>query len=397
MSLGPPPGADPGAPPPSAPSPAKPRRRTALWAGVAIFVLALVIIAGVVGSLPSPKSGAPGSPPPNNGNTTVNVTKVDWRFGGASCFGATNTTGTSVRGGGTFNVSLPVNYTGGSGKPSSCTVDSETMQTSGFILLGSNTPLEVSAGGSATLELEISAPNQNETEPVTVSGSVSSGPWSKTVNVTSVRWKFSGAGECWSEETSAGKSVIGGSQFGVLVSLSYTAGSGDPDSCTVQSATVSTPGFSYVSGNTPLLVDSGTTQTLSVTLGAPDTNESIAVTVNATVTSAPWPKSVNITAVNWDFSGPSECWSSETSAGKVVGGGSQFGVTIQLTYTAGLLDPDSCTVQSASVSTSGFTYVGANTPLVVDTGTTQTLSVTLDAPDSNETVALTIDATVTAP
>ena len=87
-----------------------------------------------------------------------------------------------------------------------------------------------------------------------------------------------------------------------------------------------------------------------------------------------------------------------TTKGKVVIGGGEFAVTVQLSYTGTpVVDPDSCTVQSASVSTSGFTYVSANTPLTVDSGATQTLSVSLDAPDTNETGALTIDASVTAP
>jgi hypothetical protein len=101
--------------------------------------------------------------------------------------------------------------------------------------------------------------------------------------------------------------------------------------------------------------------------------------------------------VNWDFSGPSTCWGDMTGNGTVVTGGDQFTVTIKLSYTAGLLDPNSCTVQSESVGTSGFTYVSANTPLVVDSGSTQTLAVTVRAPVTNETVVLTLDGTVTSP
>jgi hypothetical protein len=283
MSVGPPPGAAPGAPsPPSA----KPRHRTGVWVGVGVFVIALIVIAAVVGSVPPSKSsgGSTGPPPPPPGTTKVNVTQVEWRFSGSNCWNATNSSGTNVSGGATFNVSLPISYTAGKGAPAGCTVDSEVMETAGFTLLGSDTPLEVNSGGSATLSLTIAAPDANETEPVAVDGSVTTGPWPKTVNITAVNWDFSGPSECWSELTGKGKVVVGGGQFAVTIQLSYTAGLLDPASCTVQSESVATSGFAYVGSNTPLVVDSGSTQTLSVTLDAPDANETTALTLDGTVT-----------------------------------------------------------------------------------------------------------------
>jgi hypothetical protein len=292
MFNGPPPGAAPGAP---APPPSKPRRRTGVWVAVGVGVIALLVLAAIIGSLPSGTSNndhnstgpsPPPPPPPSTGNnsTHVNVTKVEWHFTGASCWNGTNSSGTSVNGGATFNVSLPLTYTAAKGQPNSCTVDSESMQTSGFTLLGSNTPLEISSGSSATLVLEITAPNKNESEPLAVDGTAAMGPWPSSVNVSAVNWDFSGPSECWSDMSTKGKVVVGGDQFAVTISLSYTAGLLDPDSCTVQSASVSTSGFTYINANTPLVVDSGATQTLSVTLQAPDTNETVALTIDGTVT-----------------------------------------------------------------------------------------------------------------
>jgi hypothetical protein len=287
MSLGPPPGAAPGAP---SPPPARSRRRTGVWVAVGVFVIALIVLAAVIGSLPTASSNGHGKsptppPPPPQGNTTVNVTQMQWQFSGATCWNSTNSSGTSVKGGATFNVSIPLSYHASKGEPSSCTVDNETMETSGFTLLGSDTPLEIASGGSATLSLEIQAPDHNKTEPVAVQGMATMGPWPKTVNITAVNWDFSGPSECWSGMTTKGKVVIGGDEFAVTIQLSYNGTPiVDPASCTVQSTSVATSGFTYVSSNTPLVVDSGTTQTLSVSLDAPDTNETTALTIDATVT-----------------------------------------------------------------------------------------------------------------
>jgi hypothetical protein len=106
---------------------------------------------------------------------------------------------------------------------------------------------------------------------------------------------------------------------------------------------------------------------------------------------------VIVTTVNWQFSGPSNCWSSNSTSGTSVQGGSHFAVSIRLSYTAGLLQPTSCTVQSVGVSTSGFGLVNSNAPLVVDSGGSGTLSVTLAAPNSNVTEALTLVASVSSP
>jgi hypothetical protein len=388
------------------PSP-KPARRTGLWVAVGVVVIALIILAGVVGSLPSsspsrPDSRAP-TPPPSPGPTQVKVSAVTWEFSGPNCWNTTQSSGTTVTGGGDFNVSVPLSYTGNKSQATSCTVDSANISTTGFTLLHANTPLTVSTGNSQILQLELQAPDQNLSEPVTVSSAVSATfpPETPTVNVTSVQWTFAGA-DCWGTATTNGTTIAGGATFNVTVALGFTGGKGQPESCTVENESVTSSGFSLVSANTPLTIDANNSQLLSLEIRAPDHNVSVGLVTNGTVneTTAPPPppaKTVTITAVNWEFSGPSNCWSAMTTDGLNVSGGAQFSVKIKLSYTAGLLDPDSCTVQSVAVATSGFTLVSSNAPLVVDSGDTLTLAVTLDAPNENESTVLTIDATVTSP
>jgi hypothetical protein len=68
------------------------------------------------------------------------------------------------------------------------------------------------------------------------------------------------------------------------------------------------------------------------------------------------------------------------------GGGS---VQETITVNGGILF--SCTVNSVSVSTSGFSLSGANTPLNVPAGGSQSLSFTIHAPNANYNGVLTID------
>jgi hypothetical protein len=275
-----------------APSLVQGKRRTGVWVAVGVFVIALLVAAAVIGSLPSGSHTSPGKspsppPPPPPSATHVNLTGVAWKYAPTTCWNDTSTGPTNVPGGDLFNVSVSVSYAGGSSKPTYCIVDSESVTTSGFSLVNSNTPLTVNAGSTETLTLEIRSPNENLSEGLTTSGSVSTGPTPapNEVTISTVNWDFSGPSNCWSDMTGNGTVVDGGAQFAVTIRLSYTAGLLDPDSCTVQSESVSTSGFTYVSSNTPLVVDSGSTQTLSVTLDAPDVNETTALTLDGVVTS----------------------------------------------------------------------------------------------------------------
>jgi hypothetical protein len=363
-----------------------------------VFVIALLVFAGILGSLPSGSpSAAPSHAPTGPNSTQVDVSNVDWTFAGPDCWNATESDGTSAPGGSEFNVSVSLTYAGGPSQPSSCTVRTATLATPGFSLLSENTPLEIRSGSTEVLTLEVRAPDANETEPLTVESTVVAGSTSITVNVTAVEWEFTGPSNCWGTVRGNGTSVGGGATFTVSVELAYAAGPSEPSSCTVVSVTIATAGFTLVSANTPLVVDSGSSEFLSVEARAPDRNLSESLTVDGNVTTSSTPTTVNVTAVNWDFSGPSNCWGTMSGNGTSVPGGDRFTVTIRLSYTAGLLDPSTCTVQSITVNTSGFSFVSANTPLVVDSGGSQVLSVTVLAPKNSETTVLTLDGTVTSP
>lgn len=223
-------------------------------------------------------------------------------------------------------------------------------------------------------------------------------PTSKTdVQISSLQWAFSGSATCWNSTAAPGLSVPGGLVFNVSIALSYTATASGPTSCVVTGVTSTTSGFQEIAADTPLSVPSGTTQILSVELRAPDVNESTALSLDAVVSGMSSGSRVNITAVNWGFSGASNCWATATTPGLAVAGGAQFTVSIRLNYTAGLLDPSTCTVQSVGVSTSGFSLVSANVPLVVASGGSATLSVTLRAPTADQTEALTLDCQTSSP
>jgi hypothetical protein len=379
----------------STPGPPPTRRsRRRWWIALGVAVVALIVLAGIVGSIPTgTSSSGPGSTDP--GAPRVDVTKVDWAFAGAgNCWNVASGPGVTVPGGTSFTVSVPLSYNNTGSGPKSCTVDGASVETTGFRLVSSDTPLVVKNGSTANLTVEVAAPNATVKSALDVQIQVSAGTPATNVTIPSVTWDFNGPSNCWTSETGSGTTVPGGTQFTVSVRLTYAGGSGEPYQCTVTSEAVDTAGFTLDGSNTPLAVDSGSTLTLTATIQAPNVTETENLTLNGTVSS---PGYVTLSGVNWAFSGPSNCWGSMSTAGMTVASGSQFTVSVKLSYTAGLLDPDSCTVKSMAVGTTGFTIVTANTPLVVDSGSSQTLSVTLTAPNTNETVVLTLDGTVTSP
>jgi hypothetical protein len=387
----------PGATPNDPPPPTRPKRRARLWVTLGVAVLVLILVAGILGSLPS---GGSSSAPASSPSTLVHVSALNWGFSGAAnCWTSSTAAGTVVSGGATFTVSVRLNYTAGKGQPSSCTVQSESVLTSGFTFVSANLPLVVPTGSSQSLSVTVLAPDSNVTTALMLLGSVTNTTTSATpsVNVTGENWGFSGPSNCWSSATGGGTRVAGDQTFAATITLNYTAKSGQPSECIVQSESVATAGFTFVSANTPLTVKSGGSQTLSVIVRAPDKNVTTALTLDGNVTSPSSATKVIISAVNWEFSGASNCWGSISTAGLHVTGGQNFTVSVDLNYTAGLLDPSSCTVQSESVATSGFTFLSANTPLVVDTGGSSTLTVTCRAPETNETTVLTLDGVDTSP
>lgn len=364
-----------------------------------MVVLVLVAAAGVLGSMaPAPSTGASSPPPPPPAKVTV--PDVNWTFiGTTDCFGSLKGAGTQAIAGETFVVSISLNFTAAKNSSDACTVETETVATTGFTFERANTPLVVHSGVPATLNVTVLAPESPVTSGLTLVGNLtnSTGIQATTVNVTAVHWAFSGSTGCFDSATTDGTQVGGGAMFAVSVNLTYTAAKGGPSTCTIRSETVATSGFTFVSANTPLVIESGNTQTLNVVVQAPSKNVTSSLTLEGEVSAPRTTTTVHISGVNWDFSGASNCWGELTGNGTVATGGQNFTVTIALNYTPGLIDPNTCTVQSVSVGTAGFTFETANTPLVVDSGSTQLLSVTCQAPDTNETTVLTIDGQDTSP
>lgn len=78
---------------------------------------------------------------------------------------------------------------------------------------------------------------------------------------------------------------------------------------------------------------------------------------------------VTITAVDGNFTGPSSWgWGNMPRGGTLASPSDQATASIYLIYTAGLSQPNTCTVTDKSIQTPGFSIVRANTPLVVSSG-----------------------------
>ncbi len=106
---------------------------------------------------------------------------------------------------------------------------------------------------------------------------------------------------------------------------------------------------------------------------------------------------VTVTAINLQISPAGTCWTSGTYSGTTVLAGTSIYDSWTFNYNAGLFQPNTCTIQSVSVSTAGFSLVSANTPLVVNDGGSQTLTVTVSTPSSAYTGVLALLLTVSSP
>lgn len=129
-----------------------PRRESKKWLVAAIVAAVVVIIVIVAFFMLAPiKLG-------------IDVSDVQWS-GSNSCGGLPGQTTPGFIGpdGGTLSNSLKVTNT----DPSmSCSINSISATTSGFSVVGSNLPLEISAGGSATLTFTINLPSSDYTGPL---------------------------------------------------------------------------------------------------------------------------------------------------------------------------------------------------------------------------------------
>jgi hypothetical protein len=110
-----------------------------------------------------------------------------------------------------------------------------------------------------------------------------------TVDITSVNFiVVSGVTTCWGSVILAeGGQARAGGQWTVNEPLGYYS-SDFPHSCSVQSVSVATPGFSFVTANVPLYVETPPgfpEDTLSVTVSVPTTSYTGMLALNLTVNS----------------------------------------------------------------------------------------------------------------
>ena len=129
----------------------------------------------------------------------------------------------------------------------------------------------------ALLELSNYMPSGPDTCCVQLSG-----------NVTAVNFTFNGPTNCWSLLSSPGFALLkGGGMVTFFQSLTYPGGAGEPSTCTVQSVSITTPGFVFVRSNVPVSASARTSAQLYITVTTPSVSPSYSTTlgVNANVTS----------------------------------------------------------------------------------------------------------------
>ena len=97
---------------------------------------------------------------------------------------------------------------------------------------------------------------------------------------------------------------------------------------------------------------------------------------------------VTVTAINFTSSDNACGMNSQTDIGFSTTGGSSYQESYIITNGNILL---SCTISSVSATTSGFSISGANVPLTIAAGGSQTLSFTINVPSGSYNGVLTID------
>jgi len=97
---------------------------------------------------------------------------------------------------------------------------------------------------------------------------------------------------------------------------------------------------------------------------------------------------VTVTAINFTSSDNACGMNSQTDIGFSTTGGSSYQESYIITNGNILL---SCTIGSVSATTSGFSISGANVPLTIAAGGSETLSFTINVPSGSYNGVLTID------
>jgi hypothetical protein len=133
-----------------------------LWIGIAIGVVVVIVIVAVALMFivaTSPK---------------IDVTAVNYEFTGDSCSGWTTGTmsGTNVSAGSQITLTLGLTNTALLGY---CNATSVTTTTSGFSVVSSNAPLNVSATQTESLSIVVGTPSSSYTGVLTIVISVTTG------------------------------------------------------------------------------------------------------------------------------------------------------------------------------------------------------------------------------
>jgi len=98
--------------------------------------------------------------------------------------------------------------------------------------------------------------------------------------------------------------------------------------------------------------------------------------------------SITVTAINFTSSDNACGANGHSEAGFTTSGGGSVSYTLSVTNGNILL---SCTISSVSATTSGFSISGANVPLTIPAGGTESLSFTITAPSGSYNGVLTVD------
>lgn len=104
--------------------------------------------------------------------------------------------------------------------------------------------------------------------------------------------------------------------------------------------------------------------------------------------SAAQASSIDVTAINLTSSDNACGMNGHTFSGYTTSGGGSVSDTLTIPNGNILL---SCTINSVSSTTSGFSISGANVPLTIPAGGTESLSFTIHAPSGSFNGVLTID------
>lgn len=253
------------------------RRRTvfAIVAGSAAVVVAILVILLVV-VIPGESEAV---------RVNVDAVNLDFSPSPDPCFGTeyTNQSPTSLAAGGTETLFVNLSDQDDSAARS-CTVQTVSLTSPGFVISSANVPLRVNNTGTATLVIAVRVPGEAFTGDLNLSASVTYVAPNVTVNAVNVTWNSATAsGECGLDTPLASPASFSAFPLAnVNASAAFASIGGIEYSCTLTSVSVTTPGFSLVSSSAPVTIEFDTFSGVSFELLLPPTafNGTLDVTLN---------------------------------------------------------------------------------------------------------------------